>query len=342
MLLTTNKSWWSLLWAAALIAISSSPAAATNIAACGTFGAGSYTVINNISSAGINCLIFNAGPVTLDLNGFTVSGSGNGNGVLATGIANVSVRNGTIKGFARGVFANGAGAIIDGVRAITGAVNGFTVGDNGTVENSLITGHSVGGIVAGKIAAIVGNTISGTAGNLIVVSDGSLVKGNRVTQNSTSASSAAILVSQTCKVLDNVISAGPGHPGFGVAAGTQNLISGNTVSGFQTGIIAEMDNVISGNNASGNASGITCNGNCLVSGNTSSEPFTSSCPGPVAIHAGGGSQVQNNVTNFGCTGLEIGCPSKVADNTAVGNNLNLFEITPGGATPCLTTGNLAP
>src|SRR5216684_3744511 len=160
MLHTRNKSLWSLLGAAALIAIGSSRAAATNIAACGTFGADSYTVINNISSAGISCLIFNAGPVTLDLGGFTVSGSGNSNGVLANVIANVTVRNGTIKGFARGVFANGADAIIDGVRAITGAVNGFTVGDNGTVENSLITGHSAGGITAGKNAVIIWNTLT--------------------------------------------------------------------------------------------------------------------------------------------------------------------------------------
>src|SRR5713226_1876319 len=107
--------------------LSYSQAAATNITACGTFGAGSYTVINNISSAGINCLVFNAGPVTLDLKGFTVSGSGNTtNGLYATGIAYVTVRNGTFQGFARGVYATGAGAVIDGVRAIaiTGNSNG--------------------------------------------------------------------------------------------------------------------------------------------------------------------------------------------------------------------------
>ncbi len=138
--------------AAVFVAIGFSRAAATNIAACGTFGAGSYTVINNISSAGINCLIFNAGPVTLDLGGFTVSGSGNSNGVVANGIANVTVRNGTFMGFARGIFATGTGTFIDGVRAVTGAVNGFTVGDNGTVENSLITGHNADGILAGKNA----------------------------------------------------------------------------------------------------------------------------------------------------------------------------------------------
>src|SRR5216683_2214369 len=118
--------------------VSYTQAAAANITACGTFGAGSYTVINNIFAApSTNCLIFNAGPVTLDLGGFTISGSGSSNGVFAIGIANVTVRNGTFMGFARGVGITGTNAVIDGVSAITGGANGFLVGDNGTVENSL-------------------------------------------------------------------------------------------------------------------------------------------------------------------------------------------------------------
>jgi hypothetical protein len=106
--------------AAILIALGFSQAAATNITACGTFGAGSYVVVNNITSSGISCLTFNAGPVTLDLGGFTVSGSGVTNGVVAINIANVTLLNGTIKGFARSAYLNGSGAIVNGVRALTG------------------------------------------------------------------------------------------------------------------------------------------------------------------------------------------------------------------------------
>ncbi len=73
---------------AALIGLGFSQAAATNITACGTFGTGSYVVSNNISSTAIPCLVFSSGPVTLDLNGFTVSGSGFTNGVLAASIPN--------------------------------------------------------------------------------------------------------------------------------------------------------------------------------------------------------------------------------------------------------------
>src|SRR5262245_29891851 len=132
----------SVCCAAALIALSfSRVTAATGISTCGTRGSGSYVVTANISSAGINCLVFNAGPVTLDLGGFTASGSGSSNGVFAAGIANVTVRNGTLSGFARGIWATGTGVVIHGVRAVTGYANGIQVGDNGTVENSLVNNH---------------------------------------------------------------------------------------------------------------------------------------------------------------------------------------------------------
>jgi hypothetical protein len=125
----------SVCCAAALIALSFSRAtAATAISTCASRLAGSYLVTASISSVGISCLVFSTGPVTLDLGGFTVSGSGGTNGVFASGIANVTVRNGTLSGFARGVLATGLGAVIDGVRAVTGSANGITVGDNGTVK----------------------------------------------------------------------------------------------------------------------------------------------------------------------------------------------------------------
>ncbi len=103
-------------------------------------------------------------------------------------------RKGTFTGFARGVYATGTGVVIDGVRAVTGSVNGIQVGDT-DVENSLVNGHG-GGITAGKNAKIVGNTLSGNTGSMIVVSDGSIVKDNIVTLN-TGTGGAAIQGTRT-------------------------------------------------------------------------------------------------------------------------------------------------
>ncbi len=332
--------------------LSDSQAAATNITACGTFGAGSYSVINNISSVSINCLIFSAGPVTLDLGGFTVSGSGATNGVLATGIANVTVRNGTLKGFGRDIYATGTGTVIDGVRGVTGSVNGFTLGDNGTVQNSLVSGHTGGGITAGKNAVIVNNILTANTGTMINVSDGSLVKSNTVTHNGGS-SVAAVQVTANCKVVDNIIS----NSSFGVSAtGVQNLISGNTISACVEGITVGANTVITGNNSSNNTdNGIEAGTDCLISGNNTSNNTgvgitsdvrtlflnnVSNNNGNFGIHVNADGSAIGNVTDGNTSsGLEVACPSKVDNNTALANGSPNLDATGVG---CLSTNNLAP
>ena len=349
---TRHRFMASVCCAAALTALSfSRAAAATSISACGTFGAGSYLVVNNISSAGINCLAFNAGPVTVDLGGFTVSGSGTTNGVIASGIANVTLRNGTIKGFARSAYLNGAGAVVDGVRALTGGLNGFTVGDNSIVENSLVNGHA-GGITAGKNVTIVGNTLSGNSGNMIVVSDGSSVRNNTVTLST--GLSTAIQVTQNCKVVDNVISGST----FGVSTGDHNVISGNTVSGCFDGISAGNNTTINGNNSSNNSDkGIGAGTGCLIINNTASSNgangiaasgsgtqllnnvANSNGHSGIGLNGSGGSAIGNVADNNSNRGLDIDCPGKADNNTFLGNaspNLNPFGAG------CLLTNNLAP
>jgi len=191
-----NNKRLAVLSAILLIGLSCSRAAAapTNVTACGTFGAGSYIVENNISVGTVNCLTFNAGPATLDLNGFTVSGSGvSTNGVLAINVPNLTVRNGTIKGFSRSIYATGTGVVVDGVRALSGNLNAITVGSSSTIENCLVSGHSGGGVQAGSSATVVNNTLTGNTGDTIVVGDASLVKGNRTSLN-TGGSTAAIRI----------------------------------------------------------------------------------------------------------------------------------------------------
>ena len=338
-----------------LIGLSCSIAAAapTNITACGIFGAGSYLVANNISSAGITCLTFNAGPVTLDLNGFTVSGSGFTNGVLATSVPNVTVRNGTITGFARSIYATGAGAVIDGVRALTGtSANGITVGPNSTIENCLVSGHTAGGIVASNSATVVNNTLTGNTGNTIIVGDSSLVKGNRLSFN-TGGSTDAIRIPANSKVVDNVILGNS----FGIhGTGLKNLISGNTITNCVEGIIVGNDTTITGNNVSENTdNGIEAGVQCLISGNNASDNTNvgitsgintlflnnvASNNGNFGIHVNSGGSAIGNLTDFnGASGLEVGCPSKVDNNTALSNVAPNLDTSGAG---CLLTNNLAP
>jgi parallel beta-helix repeat protein len=354
-MIVTTKTFRTVLCAVLLVALSYSHAGAvTNITACGSFGSGSYLVINNITAAAsTTCLTLTANQVTIDLNGFTISGSGNTNGILALGRNNVTIRNGSVNGFARAIYANGTGNLIDGVRTATGTLNAFTVGDNATIQNSYVTSHLGGGIIAGKNAKIINSTLNSNSGNMIVVSDGAIVSKNNVTNNGGSSTSA-IQMTQNCTVADNVVFKST----FGInATGSFNTIRGNQVTGATEGITAVNSSIISGNNTSSNTdNGIEAGTDNLVSGNT-----VNANQG-VGIVIADRSQVLNNVVNgsgnFGIhpggpncsvignttdgntsSGLNIQCPAKVADNTALGNGApNLSETGAG----CANLDNLAP
>jgi parallel beta-helix repeat protein len=329
---------------------------ATNITSCGTFGAGSFVVVNNITSSGIQCLVFNAGPVTLDLAGFTVSGSGFTNGVLALSVNNVTVRNGSIKGFARAVGITGGFATVQGVQALNGTVDGILVGDNSTVEDSSVIGHADGGIKAGKHAAIYRNTLIGNNGNEITVSDGSIVEENRITlggKASSGFSPVGISVTSHCVVSKNIIS-GSGE-GFGVSGSEHNLITGNlidhTIEGIQilnnaiatsNNIIAVGDNaietgadsVISGNDASDNGGdGIIGGPGTQFANNVANNNF-------LGIQVvGGGFALEDSANGNGTNGFDVTCPAKIDDNIATGNVSKNLGVS---GTGCGLANNLAP
>jgi hypothetical protein len=81
----------------------------TPISACGITItlSGSYYVTQNLSITGGTCITVAANDVTIDLNGFTVTGGGPTSpyGIYINNVSNVEVRNGTIKNFSSGVYA---------------------------------------------------------------------------------------------------------------------------------------------------------------------------------------------------------------------------------------------
>jgi hypothetical protein len=134
---------------------------------------GSYRLTSNLNvSANYDGIQVNADDVTLDLNGFTITGGG---GLSADGISiashkNVELRNGTVRGFTRtGVFTNlftqyvrvigvtaignviagidlqGEGNIIDGCTALNNG-SGMRVFDGSLVINSVARGNASFGL----------------------------------------------------------------------------------------------------------------------------------------------------------------------------------------------------
>ena len=102
------------------------------------------------------------------------------------------------------------------------------------------------------------------------------------------------------------------------------LVTGNVVIGNGTGIAVTEAAVVTGNEVLGNATGVAAQGL--------------------------GSGLSNNVVDGnGEIGLQVQCPAKLSNNTAVGNgatkapqNLVLLKPPPSQPFPCLSSGNLAP
>lgn len=109
---------------------------------------GSYRLMGNLSvPAGTTGVLIAVAGVTLDLNGFSISGPGvcnqntvtravscvNGTfiGINAQGYANTVVRNGTVRGFN----------------------NGIAMGNEGLIENMLVTHNTASGIWSSSVAA---------------------------------------------------------------------------------------------------------------------------------------------------------------------------------------------
>src|SRR5262245_3126819 len=119
------------------------------IATAGAAGAGPCTPIKSvptvITTQGVHCLTQNlttgitsgnaitvgTNTVTVDLNGFTHghTRSADVNGIAATGRRNVTVTNGTIRGFRRGVsILTSEGTVMERVCADQNELSGFVVG----------------------------------------------------------------------------------------------------------------------------------------------------------------------------------------------------------------------
>jgi len=139
---------------------------------------GSYQLKGNlVVTAADSAITIGAGNVTLDLNGFSITGPGAGVGL--SGVANlgaltaVSVRNGTISGFSYGINFGGSGsaksmvtgAIVQNVTVYGNGV-GISTGPSSLVSGNVATGNTADGILTNRYSNIAGNTVNsnGTVG----------------------------------------------------------------------------------------------------------------------------------------------------------------------------------
>jgi len=229
---------------------------------------GLYCLAKNLTYAATtsNAITVNASDVTLDLNGFCLTGPGKTSGSGYYGISidaganNVEIRNGSVKSFGNdGIHAAGSiGIRVIGLRVSdNGSAGVWMAGHNHLVMGcSLFTNNTFGATIATGI--LKGNHSYNNGGQGLNAGDGSTISGNVCMNNV----GAGISAGSGSSVLDNTVM-GNGQEGILTSVGctvTRNTSRGNTGTGIATG-----DNCLIANNTS---EGLTIGSDCNQANNS--------------------------------------------------------------------------
>lgn len=209
-----------------------------------------------ISTSGVYCLTgnlttsitsgsaisINTSNVTLDMNGFSIDGTSAGSasvahGILASGAKeNITVRNGTVSGFLRGVTVStptagrvdSSGHLIEDLKISNSLLTGILVSATGTIVRNNIV-NETGGSTVYPAFTLHGIYFDG-AGNL---ADNNIVQGTDATIASNAGARGIAVVGSSGTVLrGNSVTRtiGPGAVGIHSFSGGAMLIRDNEVS----------------------------------------------------------------------------------------------------------------
>jgi hypothetical protein len=228
---------------------------------------GSYYVTSNLTGlVNQNGISISASNVTIDLNGFTLSGGGGGSGEAIwspTAQQNLVVRNGTVRGWpGSGVNFYDAGSSLTVVQNIQSISNGFTgiavrngsrvtdcvttgnnlrgiiVDNDVLVEHCKTTGSSLFGIGAGSNCQLFDNQITGNTNGLSITGTSNIVRGNIVRLNTVNYSLAQgnqldILL---CQIPETI-----SWPAKVKLAGSMSVSSGNAITINAGGVTLDLN-----------------------------------------------------------------------------------------------------
>ncbi len=277
---------------------------------------GSYRLTGNltVSDPNLDGLVVTAAGVTVDFNGFALSGpatgSGSGSGVTGTGTDGADAirstfRNGTIRGFrSLAIALAGASQVrVDDMGIDSNAGGGLETGERGKLHGNNVSDNTgsafTSGIVAGASSTVSGNVVTGNPGGGIQAGSNSLVSGNTI-----SGASA----------------------GVGITAGDGTVVSDNSVTGSQgPGVSCALGCVIRGNAVYSNGgAGILESGQSTIAGNSSRENTLE------GIHAGAAASISGNVVSSnGADGILAGDAASILDNSSSFNTGDGIEAGAG-------------
>jgi parallel beta-helix repeat protein len=288
---------------------------------CGETIAKDTKLANDLIDCPGNGLVIGADDITLDLNGHTIDGDGDGfdscatdcdAGVDNTGHARITVKHGTIREFVEGVAVEGASA--------------------NRVEDLSTSGQAHGGVFVEQstdVAVRGGRSVADGGGVFVVASSDVTVERNSVSGNEFAA--IGVFASDHVLISRNTIS-DSGHSGIGILDGSrENRVEGNSISGGHTAGIAieggSGDNRVKGNSiADSDEAGIFLDG---ADHNTLTGNVSDGGEGGVDLEDSDDNLVARN--SFRGNAF-IGMFVNGARNTARGNRVSrsAFGISTGG------------
>jgi len=268
---------------------------------------GSYYLTDSfIGVVGWDGITIDADAVTLDLNGFKLTGkAGSLSGIrVASNRSGISIRNGSVEGWGQhGIDASSAFAseVLD-VRARTNELFGIWVGKGCRVARCTAHINNLAGIAA-KDGSAVEDCVARWNPVGIGVENGCLIRGCTANENTANGITAwgKTLISE-CQVFKNWTN--------GIAAGHGSIVTKCTVS-------------------ENGGDGIQVVNNCQVRDNDCLENGRGAGDG-AGIHAtGDGNRIEGNHCAGADRGLDLdGAANYVADNT-VRNNTDNYDFTAG-------------
>ncbi len=149
----------------------------------------SFVLVRNLfGKANEDCLTIIKSDMNIDLNGFTIYGKGSGIGIVASAaIQGVTIRNGTVRGFATGISLSGYGNVVENVQIAYNTDTGLFLGASGVARQLVVQKNAQMGVVLSTACSITDSMIraNGNSPDSIGLSagPGSTVKCNTLWAN---------------------------------------------------------------------------------------------------------------------------------------------------------------
>jgi parallel beta-helix repeat protein len=318
------------------------PGAQAAAVTCGQVIAANTVVSNDLTNCPGDGLVIGANGIVLDLNGHTITGTDNGNGIVIGTHNHVTVKNGRVAGFTSGIYVNGPDNTVSKITSKNNSYDGvyvdnadrfrmtssWTIGNssngvessdssNGTYDGVQANGNGSSGLdIYANSSSIVGTTITqstanGNGNDGIYLYNVRFVSVTKNTLNGNYSGFYSVFTNGTGSVISGNKATDNSQNGFYLAFANGFTFTGNRASNNLTGFYddyASSSNTYDGNLATGNAYGFQLyqSTNSVLRNNTAGASQGTS-------GAGGGNQWGIYVTSSS--------GAVISDNKAHGNKV---------------------